>query len=1387
MSERPPTILVVEDNPITRKLFRVALEIEGYRVLEAPNGHTALELAETHTPALAILDLLLPDIDGIELCRRLRATPVGREMPILACSGLQSKLEDARSLQAGFTDLLFKPIEPARLIEAVRPHLHRQAAKGKAGRKRRILLVDDDPVQRKLNKLQLEQVGFHVALAADGLDALAQAGKAPPDAIVSDVLMPRMNGLQLSVAIRQDPRLAHVPIVLTSATLQHIEDADRRMAQDLGANSFVPRTPGFEEVVAELLAALETPPPSLKAGAQSLAPDHLDRFLRQVEMQASLNATLAKRAALDTALLSIAAIGAAVWTRKLDLQQMLDEVLARALDAGGVSAGAIYLVEGGDQLRLRSQVGSAATVASLADFFGHCDLLWEIMRGGRATCIPGAGVPDTVTADVLMKAGARSVMTAPLIAGGEPFGVLVMMTDRQELEDRWLGSMSAVATHLAQAVALSRSVSELALSEERYRVLFETNPLPCWVFDRETLCILAVNDEAVDRYGYSREEFLRLTVRDLRPPEDVPALLDYLRSAPQAFHQAGVWRHRTKDGTLITVEISGHPLTWQGRSAELVVVNDITERLQTEQTLRDRELRFRQLTENMHEVFFVEDAQLREMLYISPAYADIWGRSCQSLYDSPGSIVDPIPMEDRGRLFASITQAQEGKTPDDVEFRVVRPDGTTRWVLARSMPVRNEQGEVYRIAGVVSDITERKRADDLFAQRTRLAELNADVGAALSQGGTLRDILQRCAGALVQHLDAAFARIWTLNDQTQVLELQASAGQYTHLDGPHSRVPVGQLKIGLIAHERQPHLTNAVIGDPRVNDQEWARREGMVAFAGYPLVVADRVVGVMAMFARHPFSDFVQEALASIADSIAVGVERKRGEDALRANEERFRALVENSGDAIALLDRDGAITYASQSTPRVLGYEPSALVGTSALALLHPDDIAVIQEQIGTLRDRPGVVIGLAGRFRHQDGSWRHGEGSMANRLQDPAVRALVFNFRDVTPQRQLEGQYRQAQKMEAVGRLAGGVAHDFNNLLTVIFGYAELMSDDLPEEGRARQDLAEIRKAATQASSLTKQLLAFSRQQVLQTLVLTVNDLVEDLRKMLRRLIGEDVELRLDLHPDAGNVRADPGQLQQVLMNLVVNARDAMPTGGTLRIETAPIDLPGPHAPPGEAVVPGRYVLLSVRDTGTGMDAETLARVFEPFFTTKEKGQGTGLGLSTVYGTVQQSGGYVRVESEPGRGTTFEICLPTVDAPAEGLAVAAEPAATLTGTETVLVAEDDAMLRPLVTGLLQRHGYRVLVAQNADEALAIAREHVSAVHLLVTDVVMPGASGRELARRLADLRPETRVLYMSGYTDDAMSRHGVLEPGLSFLQKPFTPAALARKVREVLDAPPP
>ncbi len=504
----------------------------------------------------------------------------------------------------------------------------------------------------------------------------------------------------------------------------------------------------------------------------------------------------------------------------------------------------------------------------------------------------------------------------------------------------------------------------------------------------------------------------------------------------------------------------------------------------------------------------------------------------------------------------------------------------------------------------------------------------------------------------------------------------------------------------------------------------------------------------------------------------------------LEEGERRFRALVENSSDALALVDGKGKILYA-RSILRVLGYGDEEYVEMDNFALVHPEDVESAQALLAKSLESPGTPIGFENRARHKDGSWRHIEGVAVNRLDDPAVGAIIANFRDVTDRKRLEDQFRQAQRLEAVGRLAGGISHDFNNLLCVIISYGELLMEALPPESPHREGIGEILKAADRAAGLTRQLLAFGRKQVLEPRVVDLNVRIGDLQKMLSRVLGEDIEVVTTLAPDLGRIRVDPGQLEQVIMNLTVNARDAMAEGGTLTIETHNVVLEAIHPQEGFPIRPGRYVMLRIQDSGTGIGPETRSHIFEPFFTTKEVGKGTGLGLATVYGIVKQNGGYIWLQSEPGQGAAFEVCFPWLDLSVEGAESAPGTVVTRISTETILLVEDEASVRGLVRKTLEASGYVVLEARDPQDGLLKAQAHQGPIDLMITDVIMPVMSGRTLADRLAHLRPTMKVLYISGYSDDVIAQHGVLETGIHFLQKPFSPELLRRKVREVLDGP--
>jgi two-component system, cell cycle sensor histidine kinase and response regulator CckA len=513
---------------------------------------------------------------------------------------------------------------------------------------------------------------------------------------------------------------------------------------------------------------------------------------------------------------------------------------------------------------------------------------------------------------------------------------------------------------------------------------------------------------------------------------------------------------------------------------------------------------------------------------------------------------------------------------------------------------------------------------------------------------------------------------------------------------------------------------------------------------------------------------------------------RLRAEQALRESEERNRLIVETTNEGICIIDAECRLTFANTRMAAMLGYSAVEIVGRPLLDLMHEDSRSLAERSLGQPRDSSGGQIEV--RFVRKDRSdlWVLVDSTpMADSDGRPdGALAMVM---DVSLRKRLEEQLRQAQKMEAIGNLAGGVAHDFNNVLSVILSYTGLVLSSLKPGDPLRIDLEEVRKAGERAGDLTRQLLAFSRQQMLRPTTLDLNQIVVGMEKMLRRLLGEEVELSLLTSHGLGTIHADAGQLEQIVMNLVVNARDAMPRGGKVSIETANVELSAVYATAHHDVTPGPYVLLAVTDTGIGMDATTQARIFEPFFTTKEKGKGTGLGLSTVFGIVKQSGGHLWVYSEAGKGTTFKIYLPRTDGSVDRGKPSTRPASTLRGGETILIVEDEEQVRASMRAILRRYGYNVLEAQNGGEAFLICEKYTAKIHLLVTDVVMPRMSGRELAERLAPMRLEMKVLYVSGYTENSVVHHGVLDAGVAFLQKPITPEALARKVRETLDPPKP
>ncbi len=673
------------------------------------------------------------------------------------------------------------------------------------------------------------------------------------------------------------------------------------------------------------------------------------------------------------------------------------------------------------------------------------------------------------------------------------------------------------------------------------------------------------------------------------------------------------------------------------------------------------------------------------------------------------------------------------------------------------------------------DISDRKRVEALSSALYRVAE----------KSSSAHDLQQFFAAVHSIVDELMYARNFYIALYDPSIDLLSFP---YFVDEQDSAPPSKKLGTGLTDHlirSGQPLLATPEVLQAMEDRGEVARNGSRsLDWMGVPLKVNNNTFGALVVqtYSRNiRYGERDKEILTFVARQLASAVEIKRNEQALRRSEARYRSLVQSSVYGIYRSSLEGRFLDVNPALITMLGYESA-----EEILQLDPENevFAHAEEHTRLIEEfrRTGRLDGIEVKWKRKDSS------SVTVRISGRAVSSadepadvLEAIAEDVTDRRVLEDQFRQAQKMEAVGRLAGGVAHDFNNLLMVISGYAEVILASLDAHHPLHEKGRAIQQAADRATTLTRQLLAFSRKQLLELKVIDVNAVVQDMERLLRPLIGENVEFDAQLSPEAAHTRADAGQLEQILMNLVVNAKDAMPNGGKLTMQTQNIVVDENHRRGQTFIRPGQYVMLSVSDTGMGMDKETQSRIFEPFFTTKEKGKGTGLGLSTVYGIVKQSGGYVLVQSEEGRGTKFHIYLPRVEGTAEKHAPQSTPV-VLGGSETVLLVEDEESVRQLVRDTLTAKGYRVVEAENGEAGLAAAAQHQGKIDLVITDVVMPGIGGRELIKQLAELRPETKVLYLSGYTEDAIISEGTIERDAAFLQKPFTLKSLSQKVREVL-----
>ena len=871
--------------------------------------------------------------------------------------------------------------------------------------------------------------------------------------------------------------------------------------------------------------------------------------------------------------------------------------------------------------------------------------------------------------------------------------------------------------------------------------------------------IIWVNYAFTETSGHSKDEVLGRNPRFLKSGKQDQAFYQNMWDtilAGKIWHDTLI--NRRKDGTFNHEDMTITPIrNKSGKRTHFVAIkHDITERTLAQEALQASELRYRRLFESAQDGILILDADSGQVVDVNPYLSEMLGFSKKEL---------------AGKIFWEIGPFKD-IVASRVAFAQLREGGYIRY---ENLPLKSREGLTRQVEFVsnsylagsrviqcnVRDITERKLAE---AERERLA---AEIE---NQRQRLNNIVATVPGVVWEAWGQPDAATQRNNFVSNYVETMLGYTVEDWLSTPNFWLTI----IHPDDKEEAARAASEAFASGKSSRQEfsWIKKDG-------------RAIWVESNYAVIKDEQDGAVGLRGVTTDIS---ERKRAEEQLRRQLDFTEAITNSLGEGLYALDKNGLVTFMNPAAEIGLGWKQEQLLGQSMHEVIHfqkADCTRTPAEDcplLGVLKSAQTVKVDRDVFTRKDRTIFPVSYTSSPIITQGQAVGAVIA-FHDITERITLEEQFRQSQKMEAVGQLAGGVAHDFNNLLTVITGYSDLTLMRLGNDEPIRSNVEEIRKAGERAASLTRQLLAFSRKQVLQPKLLKLNVIVSDVEKMLRRLIGEDIDLLTVLEPSLGQINADPGQIEQVILNLAVNARDAMPQGGKLTVETSNVYLDNEYVRIHSGIRPGGYVMLAVNDTGTGMDGETQAHIFEPFYTTKVQGKGTGLGLSTVYGIVKQSGGNIWVYSEIGKGTTFKVYLPRVNDGGQ-IEAAPEPLADLSrGRETILLTEDEEPVRRLTRLILEMNGYQVLEATCGDEALSIYERHQGRVELIITDVVMPRMSGRELAQAPERLSPGIKVLYLSGYTDDAIVRHGLLDQKMAFLQKPFTPDALLRKVREMLE----
>jgi two-component system cell cycle sensor histidine kinase/response regulator CckA len=915
-----------------------------------------------------------------------------------------------------------------------------------------------------------------------------------------------------------------------------------------------------------------------------------------------------------------------------------------------------------------------------------------------------------------------------------------MLTILFSLDKISLGGEPYLLTVAGDISERKRAEEAIRESENRYRTAIEH----CndGVAIGKGTITLFVNQRYLEMFGYDKpEEIVGKPGSVVAHPDDINRMEAIMlarqrgEKVPSRYEIRGI----RKNGEPIDIEISATRTVYGGEAVSLAYLRDITDRKKAEKKLRESEEKYRTLVEqSLQGLVIVQDGCF---VFCNSKFCEITGYSVEELLSlSPENISAMIHIDNRELIEDRWRDQIAGKqVPSHYEYRSVKKDGTEIWLEIYSSII--EYNGKPAIQSAIMDITQHKRTAEALQQAEQKYRSIFE--------GALEGIFRATPDGRFLAANPSLAHMLGYSSPDEFIAAIKDIGRQLFVE-----------------RERRKEYLHEL------------RNQGIVRGFEFQAFRKNKSKIWLSIYTRA-YSDSAGEI--SYYDGYVEDItEHKQADENLQRALDWQKAIFEGSRDAVIISDRNSKFMAANEEACKLTGYSKEELLNLGAWDLnknVDPSELDVLRDRIFSGEDVLGETKIYTKDGREIDVEFGHRRVIISGELYIHSI------ARDIGNRKRLEAQLQQAQKMEAIGILAGGVAHDFNNLLNAINGYSELALEELASDNPIRKDLEQVIKAGKQATSLTSQLLSFSRKQILQPEIMNLNETVDEMSTMLRRLIGEDIRLVVNTQPNLGFVNADPAQLQQIIMNLSVNARDAMPEGGRLTIETANAEFDENYIRDHAVDEAGSYVMLAISDNGIGMDTATRARIFEPFFTTKSKGKGTGLGLSTIYGIVKQSNGFIWVYSEPGKGTTFKIYFPRVEGKKAPAAAENKFEAGFQGSESILVVEDEATVRALASRILRNRGYEVLEAADGMEALSISQQHAGEIHLVLTDVVMPGIGGKDLVSQLKAARPDIKALYVSGYTDNAIIYHGVLDRNVAFLQKPFTTDGLARKVREVID----